>query len=888
MPHEIVNTRATRLLGIWLDAVVRARIVVVLLLLLLTGVAFWFSLTHLEIDTDTTDMISPEVAFRQNGRAFDLAFPQLNDTLVVVIDGASSESVDAAAKSLVSTLQPSPLFHQAYRPDASPFLRQNGLLFLELDELVDLADRMAQAEPLLGALAAEPSLPGLFEALQLALRHVGDSEIDSALLGRVIDDIVAVTSAATEGRPGQLSWRGLLLSKIGPENTARGFVIAQPKLDHTTLSPAANAIAEIRKKATALGIGPDNGLNLRLTGSVALEHEELQSAEIGGKAAAGVSLILVTLLLGVGLRSVRLVVATVVTLLVGLIWTAAFAALAIGHLNLISVAFAVLFVGLAVDFSIHFCLRYREELATPGASGSAVRRAGLGVGRPLAISAVAAGIGFYAFLPTDYRGFAELGLISGTSMFIALFANLTLLPALLALLHVRAAHALPRRDLWHLAEWLVSRHYRPVLLVTAVVLIVALLLAPSVRFDFNPINLKDPTSESFTTFQDLARAPDSTVYAADVLAADLDTAKRIAAALSALASVDYAITLASFVPTGQAEKLEVIDEMALFLAPLLQPVEPRQSDPSSLAQSLSNFLGELETLQRAGSVPPELASHLVRLRDVLQQIAPNSKSPDIVLVDLEKRLLGYLPQMLDDLRSALSAGKVVVGDVPEALRRHWVGVKGRFRVQAVPAGNLDDDVRMRGFVNEVLAVAPQATGTPIIVSKASDIVVASFSLATALAIGAIAILLFVLYRNLAFVALTLLPLLLAAALTLATSVVLDLAFNFANVIVLPLLFGLGVSSSIHLVERQRRLPVAAQLMRTTTPRAVLFSTLTTLASFGSLAISAHRGMSSMGQLLTVAIVFTLICTLVVLPSLMPLLSRWLGTGKTRAGSTDVE
>ena len=146
MPHEIVNTRATRLLGFWLDAVVRARIVVVLLVLLLTGVAFWYSLTHLEIDTDTTDMISPEVAFRQNGRAFDLAFPQLNDTLVVVIDGASSESVDAAANSLLASLQSSPLFHQAYRPDASPFLRQNGLLFLELDELVDLADRMAHVQ----------------------------------------------------------------------------------------------------------------------------------------------------------------------------------------------------------------------------------------------------------------------------------------------------------------------------------------------------------------------------------------------------------------------------------------------------------------------------------------------------------------------------------------------------------------------------------------------------------------------------------------------------------------------------------------------------------------------------------------------------------------------
>ena len=176
---------------------------------------------------------------------------------------------------------------------------------------------------------------------------------------------------------------------------------------------------------------------------------------------------------------------------------------------------------------------------------------------------------------------------------------------------------------------------------------------------------------------------------------------------------------------------------------------------------------------------------------------------------------------------------------------------------------------MDRFVAAVRKVAPDAIGFPVIYLEAGDAVVKSFQQALVLAIIAVTILLLVLLRPKSDTLFVLLPLLLAGGLTGAASVVLGVPFNFANVIALPLLLGIGVDSGIHMVHRMRAAPPASGLiLETSTARAVLYSSLTTMCSFGNLAVSPHRGMASMGALLTVGIAFTLLCTLVVLPALM--------------------
>ncbi len=864
--------RWSTLIGAWVGFVARRAAWVLLLAAAATAASLYLAYRHLGIDTDTSNMISEDVPFRRHDTAFRQAFPKLDGSLVVVIDGTEPEAAARDAGLLAARLRASPHFEDVYWATGHPFLRRNGLLHMQTEALARLADRLAASEPLLGALAEDPSLAGLVEIATRAFAQADEVGRDD--LRRLADGIAHVAEATVAGRPGMLSWRRLV---IDDDREAREIILARPRLDTASLSPARAAMAGARALAGEIGIGPQRGTRLRLTGKPAMRQEELESSRIGGTTAGLLSLALVAGLLGLGLRSPRLVVATLVTLTMGLSWSAGFATLAIGHVNLLSVAFAVLFIGLAVDFSIHFCLRFREEVARDPGGGerAALVRAGRGVARGLAIAALAAGLGFLAFLPTDYRGFAELGLISGVSMGLAYLANLTVLPALMAVLAGGFEPRLPPGRPDGRLERLVTRHHRTVLAVSIVATLAAALLLPRVGFDLNPVNLRDPDTESVATFLELSADPDSSPYGVDVLVADLAAARRMAEDLGALDPVRRTLTLASFVPADQDEKLAIVEDMALYLAPLVmlqaRPREPGEGAAAALDRAVGDWKALAAERERL-SAP--LADAVSRAGEALARVAAGGETAARIL---ERRLLGHFPRMLEDLALVLEASPSSVETLPANLRERWVGAGGIHRVNVAPVDDLMVAENLTRFVQAVSARAPNAIGSAVIVSGASGVVIESFVTATLLAVAVIALLLAAVHRSPSLVLLTLGPLALAAIFTLAAAAALGLELNFANVIALPLLFGLGVASNIHVVERLRQLSDTTTLMRTTTPRAVLFSTLTTLAAFGSLALSAHRGMASMGELLTLAIFFTLICTLLILPSLVPLL----GLGRTR-------
>ncbi len=852
----------------WVGLVCRQAWLVVLLAVVVTGLAATYTARTFTINTDTRDMISSEVQFRRSDDAFTAAFPQFEDLIVVVIDGPSAEAAEAAADRLASALAERPdLFTELRRPGGEAFFRENAFLFLDLEALTDLADRLAGAEPLLGALSQDMTLRGLFTLLSQAVTGAAALE-DTAPLPQVLKAIADESDATLEDKPGALSWRSLLAadpSLVSP----RSFVTARPTLDHSSLKPAEQPIAELRRLAEALEIGEAQGLRLRLTGPAALDHEEFESVEIGGATAGLISLCAVAILLILGLRSISLVFATITTLLFGLTWTAAFAMAAIGHLNIISVAFAVLFVGLGVDFGIHFALRAREALGETGNKAAALERAAASVGGALALSAFCAAAGFFAFLPTNYKGLAELGLISGSGMFIALFINLTLLPALMRLLPLPKAATAAAQQVGGPIERLVLRHGRVVIVVALLTALAGIAAAPFTHFDFNPLNLKDPKSESVATLLELTRDPDSSPYGIEILARDLAAAGEIAGRLDALPEVSRSLTLSSFVPADQDAKLEVIDEIALFMGPALAPRPPAPAlDAGARSEALEAFRRDLAGLREGGTADPELAAALDRLASALDGLAASLGDDREGLLRLEDRLLRNLPKALDDLRTALGAQSVDLDDLPPVLRRDWITSDGRARIEVKPQGGLAGNEELRAFAEAVLAVEPTATGTPVVITEAGKAVVRAFYEASGLALIGILVLLAVALRRLKDAALVLAPLALAAAITTAASVAFGLAFNFANVIVLPLLLGLGVASGIHLVMRRRYDKDQSRLLRTSTSRAVMFSALTTIASFGSLAVSGHPGMTSMGQLLTIAISSTLICTLIVLPSLM--------------------
>ncbi len=818
-----------------------------------------YAAEHLKINTDTADLISPSLSWRQRDAELDRAFPQNVDQLAIVVDGATSGLAEDGAAALARwALQHPDLFKGVQQPGGGEFFKHNGLLFLSAKEVQDVADQLIAAQPMLGALAADPSLRGLFSSISLATEGVKHGDIAVTALNAPLTTLADTTEAVLAGKAPHLSWDSLLTGRTPHPEELRRFVLVQPVLDYSALQPGARASQALRTEAEQLGLTPDHGVRVRLTGSVALSDEEFASVRQGAAGTTILSLALVCLMLFLALRSWRLILAIVVTLLVGLAVTSAFAAAAVGALNLISIAFAVLFIGIAVDFSIQFSVRYRDERHHVGDLSQSINRAGLGIGGSLALAAGATAVGFFAFVPTDYSGVSELGLIAGTSMIIAFILNLTMLPATLKLLRP-PGEAEPVGYAWAAGiDDFLLHHRRSVIGVAAVAAVLGVILLPQWRFDFDPLNLKDPHSESMSTLFDLMKDPSTTPYTIDILMPSIDEADARAALLEKLSDVAQVVTVSSFVPDQQPEKLAILSDAALLLGPTLSPLQvaPPPDDAANLA-TIAACAHNLRDISGLGAGNPA-----ARLASLLEEVGHRGAA---VLPQLNESIVSELRRRLDDLRASLAAEPVTMANLPDELRRDWVASDGRARIQVFPKGDARDHEILLRFVAAVRAIAPEATGSPVTILESGNTVVGAFIRAGWIAVVAITLLLLAMLRSVRDVALVLAPLLLAGLLTAATSVLAGLPLNYANIIALPLLLGIGVAFDIYFVMRWRA--GLAGPLQSSTARAVLFSALTTATAFGSLALSSHPGTAEMGRLLTMSLFYTLVCTLFVLPAL---------------------
>ena len=856
---------------------------VVLAAIVLAAVTAIYFVQNININTNTDEMLSADLPYRQHTKEIDRLFPQYSDNILVVIDGVNPDLVDDAADRLVSHLRKQPkIFGLVYDPVSLSFFRQNGLLYLSLNELYDLTDRLAEAQPFLGTLWKDPSLRGLFNLISLAIEETLKEENKKGGTGKalieifsVLDAMAGVVEAQAEEKFAHLSWQKLMRGKTQSKSVSRRFVLLQPALDFSSLQPATAAMATLRSAINSLNLILEQGVRVRLSGSAALSQEELKSVETGMGVAAMLSLTLVLSLLILGLRSARLVAATIFTLIVGLIWTAGFAVVAVGQLNLMSVAFAVLFIGLSVDFGIHFVLRYQEEINSNVSHDAALERATESVGGSLVMCAVAAAIAFFAFLPTDYVGLAELGLIAGTGMFIALFANLTVLPALLTLMPLRAAkECVPlKKDLLLQVLPFVRANARSVIAGCLIVGGAACFLLPKANFDFDPLNLRDPKTESLSTLLELVNDSQTSPYQIKLLAKDLKHAEQLSLKLKSLPVVKDVTTINSFIPKKQTEKIELISDIALLLIPALS-VSKQEKEPTLLEQkrALGVLRQDLQRLVKTTKNSKALASAnlLIKSFDDLEKSAAIDKS---VLNELQIRLISSLPNRLNRLKESLQVKPVTLKDLPVEVRSRYVAPDGRIRINVSPKDNVRDRDALLKFVDSVRAIVPDAVGPPVVIYESSRTVISAFLNAALIAIVSITVLLLVVLKSVRDSLFVFAPITFAALLTVTISVLFNLPFNFANVIVLPLLFGLGVASGIHFILRERDeagSSGSSGVLYTSTPRAVVFSALTTIGSFCSIALSSHPGTASMGVLLTIAISLTLICTLLVLPALMAL------------------
>ena len=836
-------------------------IIVSSLLAIASGV---YAAKHFGINTDINTLISPDLPWRQREIAFDKAFPQHLRSILVVVDAPTPELATQATSALADRLRNNKeSFDSIAQPGGGEFFRKNGLLFPPVEETEKIAGQLTQAEPLIAQLATDPSLRGLVEVLQMGLTGVELAKITLDAMLRPLKATADTVDAVMTKKPVHFSWQELLAGEGGGEaNSKRKFIDVQPKLDFTSLQPGHVATAAIRQAVADLRLPQDYGARVRLTGPVPIADEEFATVQEGMVINSLATVLIVLGILYLALKSGKIILAVFLNLIAGLAITAALGFLVVGPLNLISIAFAVLFVGLGVDFGIQYSVRYRADRFEVDDLDLSLAHAAKHFGAPLTLAAAAVAAGFLSFLPTAYRGVSELGQIAGMGMLVAYFSSVTLLPALLKVINP-PGEPQPLGFSWLApVDAFMERQRIPILIGVAVVSLGGLPLLYFLQFDFNPINLRSAQVESIATFLDLRRDPITGANAISVLAPDLASTRPVAERLSKLPEVAQVRTLDFFVPTDQEKKLAALKVARDKIEPSFKPDAAQKSptDDESV-QSLNEVVTSLnEAAEKHKGQGGDAAKRLAGLLANLAKSTPEMRE------QVAAAFLRPLKTALADLQDLLQAQKVSLIDVPREIEELWRTADGRARVEVLPKGDPNDNETLRKFARAVLAVEPHATGGPISILESGYTIVRAFFEAGAWALIAITILLWIVLRRFGDVLLTIVPLLLAGVVTLELCVVLGMPLNFANIIALPLLLGIGVAFKIYYIMAWR----AGQtgLLQSSLTRAVFYSAATTATAFGSLWLSSHPGTSSMGKLLALSLLTTLAAAVLFQPVLM--------------------
>jgi hypothetical protein len=828
--------------------------------LLMLGAAA-FDVAKFSINTNVEGLISQNLPWHQRQVELSEAFPQRG--VLAVVKAPTAENAELATNQLAQNLSKNAkLFPRAVQPDSGDYFERNGILFAAPAEVKKTVEGLTKAQLLISTLAGDPSLRGVMTALSFGAEGVEARRITLDQLAWPLSLADRTLSDVLSGRPATFSWQELLQGHPLPANQLRHFIEVQPVLDFAQLQPGRRAEDGIRQAAADLDLRNKLGATVALTGQVPLDDDQFSVIRSSALRDTLTAVFGVLIILWLALRSWKIIAAVFFSLMVGLAATAAIGLAIVGSFNLVSIAFFVLFVGLGVDFGIQFSVRYRAERHQHPDLREALRSAARKAGDPLALAAAATAVAFFAFMPTSYRGLSELGLIAGCGMLVAFLCSITLVPATLALLDPPGEPAsVGFRRLAPLDDFL-QRHRIAVVAGTILVVLAGTPLLWHLHFDFNPVDLQSPNSPAVMTYRELQSDPETSGNDAEILAPSLERADATANRLAALPEISRTLTLSSFIPANQDQTIAALKGASQSLGSALNPaeVEPSPSDQDVVAA----IQATAEDLSKAaGNQTGPAADSARRVAGLLRRLAAADVGSR---AKAEAAIVPPLVFDLDRLRKSLAAEVVTIKTLPPDLVRDWTLPDGRARVQVLPKGDPNDINVLRTFATAVLRAEPTAAGAAISYYESARTVTAAFVEAGVLALVAIAILLLIALRRLTDVLLTLIPLLLAGAVTLEICVLDRLTLNFANIIALPLLLGVGVAFKIYYIMAWRA--GKGRLLQSTLTRAVIFSAMTTAVAFGSMWASNYPGMSSMGKLMALALLCTMAAAVLFQPVLM--------------------
>ncbi|MDR9827599.1 efflux RND transporter permease subunit [Vibrio sp. FNV 38] len=781
------------------------------LILALTAYSSWYGQRHFAVNADLSSLVEQEGEWVDNLQEIGATFPNTGNVLVLISSDSDDKATAIAAKEytskLASAFNQEAIFTDVFTPSTLAWFDQYALGFISDD---DFSQLVGQFEYQIAPAVMSAKMQSI-EQYFAQLIEAGD-EVSEPLTP-------IITAASGEN----VDWQAQLQQSMTVPKNYLLTLTAEP--DNGLKNPNQQVIAKLDEIIHS--VDKPTGISVAYTGQTPLDYDEIKDANDSIALAGSASLVGLLLILAIGIRSVRVIAACYLTVLIGLTWTFAAGLAVVGHYSTISIVFMVMFIGLAVDFAIHLCLHVQELRASGEDNQTALAHAMKHSIRPLGLCALSSGFGFMSFYPTAYTGLGELGIISAMGMLLGLLATFTVIPLFFRFfgfptVRHRVDHGFGKCY----GAWL-AKQSKVVISIAVLLFFVMAFGANQFKFDFSTLVLKNPDSMSVSSLNRLQTLGLGSSYQLYAVADDRIQAQQWKSDLIKLDSVSGVTVASDFLPQKWQERQNTLASV-MSRASVLDPVDYATLRKTALDEQWA----QAELLP--DSFAPQNGAHL--------------------FVGTQSLAQSMTPQPIPN-----------VADIPVELLSRYVSADDRYLLMIVPSEDMTHVDSVQRFIEQVHSVAPGASGRAVAEQQVGEIIVSAFQMAIVIAIVAITILLATTIRSARDIALIFIPLTLASLTTLGMMHWLNLSMNMANIIVIPLIFGLGVDNGIHIVNRFRAVGDIHTFFATSTPKATVVSCLSTLTTFGALILAQHQGMHSIGVVLTIALSSILVYSLVLLP-----------------------
>jgi hopanoid biosynthesis associated RND transporter like protein HpnN len=857
------------------------------LALFFSALSVLYTIKNMTFLTGRDDLMPRNAPFQVDYRAYRAEFGDQEEIVAVIESDDATQSTRAADALYAALRQKQGLFRDIFYPGGLQFFRSNGLLFMPLDDIKNLRSTLTMAAPVLKDLAAAPSVQTMFTSLTCQIDSYLQSG-DPAALASLTFMLKTLDSGfkSFNGTSSGMSMDSFLKGNSGGspsllENAGKQQVITMlPIKDAGSFVSSEKSIQAARTTLNDILKKPEfKSVHGGLTGVPVLEYEEMATSKDDIGIATILSLSLTVILLLFAFRGLLNVIAAMVSLIVGICLSFGFATLTVGHLNILSMVFAIMLIGLGIEYGIQVVLRYQEELKQ-GSNGMDAIETGLSANiRSIIMAAATVALAFATFAFTDFKGIAELGIIAAGGVFICVIATFTVLPAMLILLErfkkTPGAAKTNRRK----PGGVQGIFAKPRLVIFATLSLSLLCLYPalSMRFDYNLMNMQAKGLQSVEYAYKLMRSKENSGYCATVTARDAAEARALTEKLEKLPAVDHVVSKLSFVPEQQQEKLA---ELAA-LRQVMDQVKPVPYEENLQVMALpavfESFRDRVEKLKinldtRKAPEALPVTAFLKTLDGFFKSLeAEKDKNALGMLREFQGGMFAQLPDKLRMLKESLEAAPVTEADVPQQLLQRFVGKSGLLLLQVAAKKEIFEREPLQEFVRQVKSVVPQATGEPVMVFESLSVLRSAYLTAFVYAFIGISLLLLINFRSIRYALLGAVPLGVGLLLMIGGMQLIGIRFNSANIIVLPLLLGVGIDSAIYILNRYRQGNESpGEVVTSSAGVGVFLNALTILFSFGALTVAHHQGVFSIGAVMSLGMVASVGAFLIFLPALLML------------------